>query len=643
MRLHVATHARRLRRQGLDERRVVLGLADLRRAARRAELVEEVDVGRGVVAPLVGQVVLVEDRLDRAHRLAGTAVDALVGVDVEHPAALVDAVDRTFLDAGLVQEVDARLGDHVGHCGPPGRVESFSGRWRPLVCRSCWSLAGGSPGQRAPCRRRTSGRPPALRRRRRRPGRARRQRGGDRRAGNGPVEVPIAQLIRSPGSLPPSTADELALEAVAARGLARRRDRPSSAAGCCAPTAASPAAPTRCCRCARRAAAGRRAAHGRARWYAERGPAAAHPRADRGAPAARRRAWASGAGRPTRDVHVMAARLDTLAIGPTRRPRCRHRRRAGRRVARAVPRRRRREPVGPRAADAGTTRAGFASVRAGGASRGDRAGRGRRRLARRHRRGGRSAAPPQRAGAARSWPRCCEWGRGAGRRPQLPAGRAPTTPPALALYTRLGYWHPPRLPLPHSNPAHDQLTTLTACREAAGQQQAARHLLRGRACARRSSCSPSAGLQQKDEIQLHDAVIISRDARGHSHVRETTDVTPGQAGVGAGVWGLLLGTLFGGPIGGLVVGAASAGGGALFAKLVDTGVKDETIERTAQDRAAGAHGGGAARQPRVGGRPAARAGPLPATPSWSRPTCPPPRSRAVQNALAEANRAPFTG
>src|SRR5579859_5795393 len=88
-----------------------------------------------------------------------------------------------------------------------------------------------------------------------------------------------------------------------------------------------------------------------------------------------------------------------------------------------------------------------------------------------------------------------------------------------------------------------------------------------------------AGLQRRDELRLHDAVLITRNEDGSSHVRETTDVTPGQAGVGAGVWGLLLGTLFGGPIGGLVVGAASAGGGALYAKLVDTGVKDETIEQ----------------------------------------------------------------
>ncbi len=86
-----------------------------------------------------------------------------------------------------------------------------------------------------------------------------------------------------------------------------------------------------------------------------------------------------------------------------------------------------------------------------------------------------------------------------------------------------------------------------------------------------------ARLQRDDELKLHDAVIIRRDKDGRSHVHETNDVTPAHAGLGAAVWGLLLGTLFGGPIGGLVVGAASAGGGALFAKLVDTGVQDETI------------------------------------------------------------------
>jgi uncharacterized membrane protein len=84
-------------------------------------------------------------------------------------------------------------------------------------------------------------------------------------------------------------------------------------------------------------------------------------------------------------------------------------------------------------------------------------------------------------------------------------------------------------------------------------------------------------LQRQELIRLHDAVFVARDAEGRSTVRETQDITTGRGALGAGMWGLLLGTLFGGPLGGLIGGAASAGGGALLAKLVDTGIRDEQI------------------------------------------------------------------
>ena len=152
----------------------------------------------------------------------------------------------------------------------------------------------------------------------------------------------------------------------------------------------------------------------------------------------------------------------------------------------------------------------------------------------------------------------------------------------------------------------------------------------------------AARLQNNDEIQLHDAVIIRREQDGTSHVRETTDVTPGRAGVGAGVWGLLLGTLFGGPIGGLVVGAASAGGGALYAKLVDTGVKDATVKELREAVPPGrtalallvSHVSVAALQRELARFPNA---------ALVETDLPPAAVNAVQEALAEANREPFTG
>src|SRR4051812_25863953 len=128
-------------RQPRDERVVLVDLADLGGAPGRAEVVEELDVGLVVVLPLVGRVVLVEDRLNRADRLTRTAVDALVGVDVEHPRALVDAVDGALLDAGAVENIDARLGDDVGH------AETLLGRICPhLVSRTAASApTPGSP------------------------------------------------------------------------------------------------------------------------------------------------------------------------------------------------------------------------------------------------------------------------------------------------------------------------------------------------------------------------------------------------------------------------------------------------------------------------------------------------------------------
>src|SRR5690606_33393881 len=77
----------------------------------------------GEEPPVVGDEVLrlrrhpavLGDGLDRADGLAVAAVDAFHRVDVELAVAFVDAVDRALLHAGAVHDVDARLGDDVGH------------------------------------------------------------------------------------------------------------------------------------------------------------------------------------------------------------------------------------------------------------------------------------------------------------------------------------------------------------------------------------------------------------------------------------------------------------------------------------------------------------------------------------------------
>jgi uncharacterized membrane protein len=150
-----------------------------------------------------------------------------------------------------------------------------------------------------------------------------------------------------------------------------------------------------------------------------------------------------------------------------------------------------------------------------------------------------------------------------------------------------------------------------------------------------------ARLQKDQDLQMHDAVFVQRDADGTSHVTETTDITAGRGALGGAVWGLLLGTLFGGPIGGLIAGAATAGGGALYAKLVDTGIKDASVAqlRTAvpPGRTALAllvsHVSVADLQRELTRFPGAE---------LVESDLPPAAVTAVQNALAEANRTPFT-
>src|SRR5207248_6305815 len=98
------------------------GCGRLRRDARSrsVHLLEVVGVDRDVLGPLLGDVVLGEDGIHRALRLADTTVDALVRVNKQHVreaflVTLIDAVDRTDLHAGLVLDADARLADDVSH------------------------------------------------------------------------------------------------------------------------------------------------------------------------------------------------------------------------------------------------------------------------------------------------------------------------------------------------------------------------------------------------------------------------------------------------------------------------------------------------------------------------------------------------
>src|SRR5712691_3255523 len=85
-------------------------------------------VSRNEVRPLLRGLVERENRLDRTGRDAGSAVDALVGMNIKHLSRSVirfvlprvNTIDRAHIDAGRVFRADARFADDVGHSEMPG-------------------------------------------------------------------------------------------------------------------------------------------------------------------------------------------------------------------------------------------------------------------------------------------------------------------------------------------------------------------------------------------------------------------------------------------------------------------------------------------------------------------------------------------
>jgi uncharacterized membrane protein len=89
-------------------------------------------------------------------------------------------------------------------------------------------------------------------------------------------------------------------------------------------------------------------------------------------------------------------------------------------------------------------------------------------------------------------------------------------------------------------------------------------------------------LQEQGVVVVHDAVFIEKDEAGKTRVTETVDAKPGDSAMQGGFWGALLGTIIAGPVGLVVGAAASAGLGALSAKLIDVGIPDATVDELEQ-------------------------------------------------------------
>lgn len=83
-------------------------------------------------------------------------------------------------------------------------------------------------------------------------------------------------------------------------------------------------------------------------------------------------------------------------------------------------------------------------------------------------------------------------------------------------------------------------------------------------------------LQKEYLIDLHDAVIVRRNADGKLFLQQSVNLV--SAGAWSGVfWGVLIGMLFAGPVGVAAGGAIGAGVGALSAAGHDYGIDDDFI------------------------------------------------------------------
>lgn len=98
------------------------------RLPRRGWTLEYVPIDLDVLLLVRRHILFRENRRDRAFRLTGPTVDALVGMDVKHLLAFVYAIDWADVHAGPVLNVDTRFSDDVRHGDRVGDQQREGGR-----------------------------------------------------------------------------------------------------------------------------------------------------------------------------------------------------------------------------------------------------------------------------------------------------------------------------------------------------------------------------------------------------------------------------------------------------------------------------------------------------------------------------------
>jgi hypothetical protein len=110
-------HTKRLvlRRQDGDNLMVMMNHAHFGGTAWGTDLFEELHVGGVILSPLLRNVVLIINGLDRTHRHARTTVHTFIRVNVEHAIAFINTIHRAFVDTPSIFHIHTRQGNHIGH------------------------------------------------------------------------------------------------------------------------------------------------------------------------------------------------------------------------------------------------------------------------------------------------------------------------------------------------------------------------------------------------------------------------------------------------------------------------------------------------------------------------------------------------
>jgi uncharacterized membrane protein YGL010W len=96
---------------------IAIGQTDLACTTWGSELNEELAINCAILLPLRWDIIFVIDRFHRTDWLTGTTIHALIGLDIEHAIAFIDAIHWALFDAGLIFHIDTWLGNYIGHAG----------------------------------------------------------------------------------------------------------------------------------------------------------------------------------------------------------------------------------------------------------------------------------------------------------------------------------------------------------------------------------------------------------------------------------------------------------------------------------------------------------------------------------------------